>query len=61
MDDDPLAELTRWVDSGGTWKLITNRDSVRTIALYTCDGGEEMHRITSSDPAIEDWIDAHTA
>lgn len=60
MDDDPLAELTRWVDSGGTWKLIRDSDNVRTIALYTCDGGEEMHRINISDPAIEEWIAANT-
>lgn len=58
--DDAVAELTRWVDSGGTWQLVSRRDDSVTVALYTCDGGEEMHRIASSGPAIEAWIDAHT-
>lgn len=53
---DLLAALQRWSDSGAVWRVLTrSRDSV-TVALFTCDGGEEVDRLTSSDPAVLDFL-----
>jgi hypothetical protein len=44
--------LLRWTDSGGLWRVVS-RSAVRVdIALCSCDGGEEMDRLSSTDPAV---------
>jgi hypothetical protein len=35
--------------------LTRSRESV-TVALCTCDGGDEVDRLTSSDPAVLDFL-----
>jgi len=40
------AALDRWVASGGHWELIGVRDGLATVALLTCDGGQEMDRVS---------------
>jgi hypothetical protein len=53
---DVLASLQRWRDSGAVWRVVTrSRESV-TVALFTCDGGDEVDRLTSSDPAVLDFL-----
>ena len=53
MDD----RLQRWEDAGGTWRVVSRADGAATIALLTCDGGPEMDRIVSRDPAVLDLIE----
>ncbi len=43
--DDPRAALERWIASGGHWAVVGERVGSVTVALLTCDGGEEMDRI----------------
>ena len=50
--DDPLEVLRRWESSGGVWRVVRRTASGLEIALFTCTGGEEMSRLTSSDPAL---------
>ncbi len=50
------ARLTRWVEAGGTWRLVSRTSSAVTIAMLTCDGGEEMERWSSSDPAFVEQV-----
>ena len=52
MDDDPVAILRRWADAGGRWAVIARRPGSVTVGLYRCDGGEEVDRFTSDDPAV---------
>ena len=40
-----LASLRRWIDSGGHWEVVAERESEVTVGLFTCDGGEEMDRL----------------
>lgn len=48
-----VIRLSRWVDAGGTWRLLARTTTTHvTVALLTCDGGEEMERFDSSDPAL---------
>jgi hypothetical protein len=56
MPDDPIAVLQRWTDAGAIWRVIhRGRESV-TVALYQCDGGEEVDRIKSEDPRLLDYL-----
>lgn len=47
---DEVARLQRWTDSGGTWTVLSRSSTTLTVALVTCDGGEEMDRIVSGTP-----------
>lgn len=55
MDD--LDRLVRWEQAGGHWRVLSSTDETVVVALETCDGGEEMERIRSADPALR----AHVA
>ncbi|MBY6414531.1 hypothetical protein HQ346_23355 [Rhodococcus sp. BP-252] len=59
MDDDFVPTVVRWVDSGGTWRFLSNTGSSVSIALCTCDGGEDMQILTSDDPVDIAWVTAH--
>lgn len=43
---DEVQDVQRWVDSGGTVKLLRRTDTTALLALCTCDGGEEQGRVT---------------
>ena len=51
-DRDLVAVLTRWQDSGATWQVVARSPDSVTVALCRCEGGEEMQRLTSGDPAL---------
>jgi hypothetical protein len=34
------------------WRVIDRRRDTVTVALYRCDGGEEVDRISSADPHL---------
>jgi len=42
---DGAAALERWIVSGGHWQVVGERDGLATVALLTCDGGQEMDRV----------------
>ncbi|HWJ65598.1 MAG TPA: hypothetical protein VNT31_02885 [Nocardioides sp.] len=39
------AALDRWITSGGHWDVVAESGERVTVALYTCDGGQEMDRV----------------
>lgn len=43
--DPGRAALDRWILSGGHWEVVSERDGLATVALMTCDGGQEMERV----------------
>jgi len=49
---DPVDELRRWELSGGVWRVLARSADTLTVGLYTCDGGEEMGRLTSTDQGL---------
>jgi hypothetical protein len=49
---DPVAVLQRWADAGAVWRVVDRRRGSVTVALYPCDGGEEVDRISSTDPNL---------
>ena len=40
--------LCRWADSGGHWKVLRSSADWIDIGLYTCDGGEQMSRVSGA-------------
>ncbi len=53
---DQIAKLDHWVAHGGTCQLIELAPDRGEIALCRCDGGEEVERFTSTDPAVLAWV-----
>jgi len=51
-DTPGLARLLRWEDAGGTWQVVGLGAGRASVALCRCDGGEEVERLTSSDPEL---------
>ncbi len=47
-----VERLSRWLAAGGDWRVIVRTPSSLTVALLTCDRGEEMDRIVSSDSSF---------
>ncbi|QIV80348.1 hypothetical protein [Mycolicibacterium frederiksbergense] len=56
MTRDPVEELRRWEDSGAHWQVVSRTTDRVTIALLRCDGGEEVERLVSGDPALLAFI-----
>ena len=49
MSSEGRAALDRWILSGGHWEVVGRRGDVLTVALLTCDGGQEMDRVTLAE------------
>lgn len=47
-----LDRLLRWEDAGGTWLVRRRRPDSLSVALCRCDGGEEVDRFTTTEPAV---------
>ena len=43
-------------DSGAHWQVVARTPDRLTIALLRCDGGEEVERFSSSDPALLAYV-----
>jgi hypothetical protein len=52
MDIDRVAELQRWEEAGAVWRVVGRTASSVTIALMSCDGGEQVGQFTSADPQV---------
>jgi hypothetical protein len=56
MDETPVETLRRWEEAGGHWQVVSRGPSGLAIALLRCDGGEEAHRVVSSDATLAAYI-----
>ncbi len=54
---EALAELVRWEAAGGVWRASSLGLPAR-VSLLTCDGGEEMEHLESSDPSFIAYLEA---
>jgi hypothetical protein len=59
--EDPIAVLQRWADAGAVWRVVDRRRASVTVALYQSDGGEEVDRITSTDPGLLRYLAGRTS
>lgn len=52
-----LARVQRWLDAGATVREVQRTAESATVALCSCDGGEELERFSSADPALLAYLD----
>jgi hypothetical protein len=55
MSDD-VERLRRWEGAGGIWRILGRTPTDLVVALLTCDAGEEVGRLHSTDPALRTYI-----
>ena len=60
-DPDVVAQLRRWEDAGGLWRVLGHDANGVTIGLYRCDGGEETDRFTADDPRLATFLAGRTS
>ncbi len=48
--------LLRWEAFGAVWRVVERDGERLTVALCRCDGGEEVERLTSADPALRAFV-----
>ena len=53
--------LVRWHAAGGVWRVVDRKPDEVTVALLRCDGGEEVERLRSADPAWLAYLDGRSA
>lgn len=56
QEPDPADVLRRWEASGAVWEVLGRTGDELTVALLTCDAGEEMGRVRSADPAMREFV-----
>lgn len=54
-----LELLQDWQEAGAHWQVIGWQRTEVTVALLRCDGGEEVDRVTSTDPAVIAHLQVH--
>jgi hypothetical protein len=59
MDD--LETLQRWEEFGAAWEVVHRSADQLTLSLRRCDGGEEVSRLVSSDPAVLAHVGSRSA
>ena len=60
-DADPVGRLQRWEAFGAHWQVVDDDGTRVTVALCRCDGGEEVDRLTSAEPALRTFLDGRTS
>jgi hypothetical protein len=55
MSED-VERLRRWEGAGGAWQILGRTSSDVVVALLTCDAGEEVDRLHSTDPALREYV-----
>ncbi|NMM85525.1 hypothetical protein B2J88_14300 [Rhodococcus sp. SRB_17] len=55
-EENDRETLSRWADSGAMWRVLHRTPTSITVSLCRCDGGEEIDRLTSTDPDLLTWI-----
>lgn len=56
-DHEVVEDLQRWQDTGAIWRVLSRaRGGQITVGLFSCDGGEEVARISSSDARLVTFV-----
>ncbi len=58
--EDPVDVLSRWVSAGGHWRVLARSDESVIVGLFSCDGGEEMQRLTAATAELDPLLDGRT-
>lgn len=56
QDGDMIAVLERWESAGGMWRVLTRSEAWVTVGLFSCDGGEQMSRVTGRTVDLDPFL-----
>jgi hypothetical protein len=59
--EPPVDVLQRWEAAGSGWRVVARSGPELTVALMTCDGGEEVDRFVSADPDLVRFVGDRTS
>ncbi|MEZ5186720.1 MAG: hypothetical protein R2720_13325 [Candidatus Nanopelagicales bacterium] len=54
--DSTLAQLRRWEESGGVWRVVARSGGFVDIALLTCSAGEQVSRLHTDEPLVLAYV-----
>jgi hypothetical protein len=55
-DEDPVAALQRWEQSGAVWRVLHRGGGTVTVALLTCDGGEQVGEVRCGEAEVGEFL-----
>ena len=61
FEPGPIEVLERWQSFGATWRVVARAEGSVTVSLCRCDGGEEVQRLTSTNPELLGWLAGRTS
>lgn len=47
QEEGPVEVLRRWEASGATWRVLARTPERLTVGLFSCDGGEQVGRVSA--------------
>lgn len=56
----PVEVLRRWETSGGHWRILRQSETSVVLGLFSCDGGEQMERMSASGADLEAFLAGRT-
>jgi hypothetical protein len=57
---DLVTVLERWESAGGVWRILARSEAWITVGLFTCDGGEQMSRVTGRSVDLGRFLDGRS-
>lgn len=61
MTADPVGTLERWEASGAYWQVLGRVGDTVTIALLTCDGGEQVGEVRCDEQEVRGFLAGRTS
>ena len=58
---DPVEVLRRWEESGAVWRVLSEGAGHVTVGLLTCDGGEEVARLSCQREVVAPFLAGRVA
>jgi hypothetical protein len=58
--DNPAEVVRRWEASGGHWRVLRRSETSVVVGLFSCDGGEEMQRLTATTADLDAFLACRT-
>jgi hypothetical protein len=55
-----LDVLRRWESGGATWRVLARTPDGLDVALFTCDAGEQVGRLVSTEPDLLAYVGERT-
>ncbi len=58
--EDPVGTLQRWEASGAYWRVLRRAGGTVSLALLTCDGGEQVGEVRCAEEDVQEFLAGRT-